>query len=56
MGFPAHEISYLVNNGTRNFINSGVILINFKLLRKIKAIKIYEEYNKFMVQKKLMNI
>ena len=27
MGFPAHEISYLVINGTRNFINSGVMLI-----------------------------
>ena len=46
MGFPAHEISYLVINGTRNFINSGVMLINLKLLRKINAPKIFEEYYK----------
>ena len=53
MGFPAHEISYLVIKGTRNFINSGVILINLKLLRKINATKIYEEYYKIHGTKKV---
>ena len=53
MGFPAHEISYLVIQGTRNFINSGVILINLKLLRKINATKIYEEYYKIHGTKKV---
>ena len=37
MGFPAHEINYLEINGTRNFINSGVMLINLKFLRKVNA-------------------
>jgi hypothetical protein len=44
MGFPAHEISYLVINGTRNYINSGVMLINLKLLRRIKASLIFDKY------------
>ena len=52
MGFPAHEISYLVINGTRNFINSGVILINLKQLRKINAPKMYEDYYKIHGTKK----
>lgn len=44
MGFPAHEISFLEINGTRNFINSGVMLINLKSLRKVNASLIYDKY------------
>ena len=44
MGFPGHEIGYIEINGTRNFINSGVMLVNLKLLREVKAPIKYEEY------------
>ena len=44
MGFPSHEISYLEINGTRNFINSGVMLVNLKLLRKVNASFLYDKY------------
>ena len=44
MGFPAHEISYLEINGTRNYINSGVMLINLKLLRRVKSSLLFEKY------------
>ena len=44
MGFPGHEIGYTEINGTRNFINSGVILMNLKLLRKINAPKLFDDY------------
>lgn len=46
MGFPSLEISYMVINETRNFINSGVILINLKLLRKINASSIFKNFYK----------
>ena len=52
MGFPSHEISYLVIKGTRNFINSGVMLINLKLLRKINSSILYEEFYKEFGTKK----
>ena len=44
MGFPAHDLTYTIINGTRNFINSGVMLINLKKLREINATQLYEEY------------
>jgi len=44
MGFPAHEISYLEINGTRNYINSGVMLINLKFLRRVNASLLFEKY------------
>ena len=44
MGFPGHDMTYRVFNGTRNFINSGVMLINLKELRKINAPSLFEEY------------
>ena len=44
MGFPGHEIGYTEINGTRNFINTGVILMNLKSLRKINATRIFENY------------
>jgi hypothetical protein len=44
MGFPGLEVSFKSINGTRNFINSGVMLINLKLLRKIKASLLFDKY------------
>ena len=53
MGFPGHEISYLEIHGTRNFINTGVILINLKSLRKINAHLLFEKYYKIHGTKKV---
>jgi lipopolysaccharide biosynthesis glycosyltransferase len=44
MGFPAHECAYMEINGTHNYINSGVMLINLKLLRRINASLLYDKY------------
>jgi hypothetical protein len=44
MGFPGFEISYLEINGTRNFINTGVMLINLKKLRKVNASLLFDQY------------
>jgi lipopolysaccharide biosynthesis glycosyltransferase len=44
MGFPGHEVGYLEINGTRNFINSGVMLINLKSLRRINASLLFDNY------------
>ena len=44
MGFPGIEVSYLEINGTRNFINSGVMLINLKMLRSVKASLLFSKY------------
>lgn len=44
MGTPGLELGKVVINGTRNFINSGVLLINLKELRKINATKLFEIY------------
>ena len=46
MGTPGLELGKIIINGTRNFINSGVLLINLKELRKIKAPELYESYYK----------
>ena len=52
MGFPGHEIGHLQIKGTRNFINSGVLLINLKFLRKLKASLLFEDYyNKYGTKK-----
>ena len=52
MGFPGHEIGYVVIEGTRNFINSGVMLVNLKELRKIRAPILYDRYyNEYGTQK-----
>ena len=52
MGFPGHEISKMEINGTRNFINSGVMLINLKKLREMNATQLFENYyNKFGTKK-----
>ena len=44
MGFPAHEAGYMEINGTHNYINSGVMLINLKLLRRVNAGLLYYKY------------
>ena len=52
MGFPGHEVGYIEFNGTRNFINSGVILVNLEKLREFDAPKLYEEfYNNYGTKK-----
>ena len=52
MGFPGHEIGYMEINGTRNFINSGVMLVNLKRLREINAPQLFENYyNEFGTKK-----
>ena len=44
MGFPGFEVSYFEINGTRNFINSGVMLINLKMLRSVNASLLFSKY------------
>ena len=44
MGFPDHDITNYEFNGSRNFINSGVMLINLKKLRQVNAPKLFQEY------------
>ena len=52
MGFPAHDLTYREFNGTRNFINSGVMLINLKKLREVNApILLQDYYNKYGTKK-----
>lgn len=52
MGFPGHEVGYMEFNGTRNFINSGVMLINLEKLRELNVPQIYESfYNQYGTKK-----
>ena len=44
MGFPGLDMIKIEFNGTRNFINSGVMLINLKKLREINSAKLYDDY------------
>ena len=44
MGFPGVDLINIEFNGTRNFINSGVMLINLKKLREINSSKLFEDY------------
>ena len=44
MGFPDHDLTFRKFNGTRNFINSGVMLINLKKLREVNAPKLFQDY------------
>jgi lipopolysaccharide biosynthesis glycosyltransferase len=44
MGFPGLEVRSLIINGTRNFINTGVMLINLKMLRKVNASLLFDKY------------
>ena len=52
LGFPGHDLVKFSFNGTRNFINSGVMLINLKKLREINATKLFKDfYQKFGTRK-----
>ena len=53
LGFAGLEIGKIIINGTRNFINSGVMIINIKELRKINAPKLFENYYKKFGTKKV---
>lgn len=53
LGFPALEIGNLVINGTRNFIVTGVMLVNIKELRKVNALYLFESYYKNYGTKKV---
>lgn len=44
MGFPGIEVKHTIIKGTRNFINSGVMLINLKLLRKVNASLLFDKF------------
>ena len=44
MGIPDHDINNFEFNGKRNFINSGVLLINLKNLREVNSTILYRDY------------
>ena len=44
MGFPGLEVAGRKIHGTRNFINTGVMLINLKLLREVNASLLFDKY------------
>ena len=46
MGAPALDLTSFEFNGTRNFINSGVILINLKKLTEVNATFLFYDYYK----------
>ena len=48
MGFPGRDLIFREFNGTRNFINTGTMLINLKKLRQVNAPMLFQDYyNKF---------
>ena len=48
MGFPGHDLTFIEFHGTRNFINTGCILINLKKLREVNATFLLQDYyNKY---------
>ena len=52
MGFPDRDLTFRKFKGTRNFINSGVMLINLKKLREVNAPKLFQDfYNKYGTKK-----
>jgi len=52
MGFPGHDLVFTIFNGTRNFINTGTILINLKKIREVNAPILFQDYyNKYGTQK-----
>ena len=53
MGFPEHNITSPQSNEKKNLINTGVLLINLKELRKINGTKVLQDYyNSHNTQKK----
>ena len=52
LGYPGHDMTAFEFNGTRNFINSGCMLINLRKLREVDAPKLFHEfYEKFGTKK-----
>ena len=52
MGFPGLDLTMYEFHGTRNFINTGVILINLKKLREVNApLLLHEYYQKYGTKK-----
>ena len=41
---PDHDINHFEFNGKRNFINSGVLLINLKKLREANSSVLYKNF------------
>ena len=46
LGFPGHDLVRYSFNGTRNFINSGCMLINLKKLREVNASELFKDFYK----------
>jgi len=44
LGFPGHDLVNFEINGTRNFINSGCMLVNLKKLRESNAPKLFQDF------------
>ena len=44
LGFPALDLTIYQFRGTRNYISSGVMLINLKKLREVNAPKLFKDY------------
>ena len=52
LGFPGHDLVNFEINGTRNFINSGCMLVNLEKLRECNAPKLFFDfYEKFGTKK-----
>ena len=52
MGFPGHDLTFREFNGTRNFINTGTMLVNLKKLREVNApVLLIDYYNKYGTKK-----
>ena len=52
LGYPGHDMVAFEFNGTRNFINSGCMLVNLRKLREVDAPKLFHEfYEKFGTKK-----
>jgi len=52
LGFPGHDLVHFEINGTRNFINSGCMLVNLEKLRECNAPKLFFDfYEKFGTKK-----
>ena len=52
MGFPGHDLTFREFNGTRNFINTGTMLVNLKKLREVNApALLIDYYNKYGTKK-----
>ena len=44
LGYPGHDLVNFEINGTRNFINSGCMLVNLKKLRESNAPKLFQDF------------